>query len=132
MADKVVTRFAPSPTGYLHVGGARTALFNWLWAHQTGGTFILRIEDTDRKRNTPTAARQVMDDLIWLGITWPLLKQKKITEQRAVDIPFLAFALGRSAGGGAEFLDHQDHGESMDMRIPVSECKAFTRNREME
>ena len=66
----VVTRFAPSPTGYLHVGGARTALFNWLWAKRAGGTFILRIEDTDQKRNTPTAAQQVMDDLRWLGIQW--------------------------------------------------------------
>ena len=70
MSENVVTRFAPSPTGYLHVGGARTALFNWLWARRTGGTFILRIEDTDQKRNTPTAARQVMDDLKWLGIQW--------------------------------------------------------------
>jgi len=69
---------------------------------------------------------------IWLGITWPLLRQKKITEQRAADIPFLAFALGRSAGGGAEYLDHQDHGESMDMRIPVMECRSFTRNRELD
>lgn len=70
MQAKVVTRFAPSPTGYLHVGGARTALFNWLWARRTGGTFILRIEDTDQRRNTPTAMRQVMDDLKWLGIQW--------------------------------------------------------------
>ena len=70
MPEKVVTRFAPSPTGYLHVGGARTALFNWLWARRTGGTFILRIEDTDQKRNTPTAMQQVMDDLKWLGIQW--------------------------------------------------------------
>ena len=70
MADKVVTRFAPSPTGYLHVGGARTALFNWLWARKNHGTFILRIEDTDQKRNTPTATAQVMQDLRWLGITW--------------------------------------------------------------
>jgi len=68
--EKVVTRFAPSPTGYLHVGGARTALFNWLWARRMGGTFILRIEDTDQKRNTPTAAKQVMADLRWLGIEW--------------------------------------------------------------
>lgn len=66
----VVTRFAPSPTGYLHVGGARTALFNWLWARRNNGVFILRIEDTDQKRNTPTATKQVMDDLRWLGITW--------------------------------------------------------------
>ncbi len=66
----VVTRFAPSPTGYLHIGGARTALFNWLLARKAGGKFLLRIEDTDQKRNTPTAARQVMDDLRWLGIEW--------------------------------------------------------------
>lgn len=66
----VVTRFAPSPTGYLHVGGARTALFNWLFAQRMDGTFILRIEDTDRKRNTPTAMQQVIDDLRWLGIEW--------------------------------------------------------------
>jgi len=66
----VVTRFAPSPTGYLHIGGARTALFNWLFAKRMGGTFILRIEDTDQKRNTPTAVQQVMEDLRWLGIEW--------------------------------------------------------------
>jgi len=70
MAEKVVTRFAPSPTGYLHVGGARTALFNWLWARHNGGVFILRIEDTDQKRNTPTAMQQVINDLRWLGIDW--------------------------------------------------------------
>ncbi|MFC1782167.1 glutamate--tRNA ligase [Planctomycetota bacterium] len=66
----VVTRFAPSPTGYLHVGGARTALFCWLMARRHKGKFILRIEDTDQKRNTPTAARQVIDDLRWLGLDW--------------------------------------------------------------
>ena len=66
----VVTRFAPSPTGYLHVGGARTAVFNWLFARRMGGKFILRIEDTDIKRNTPTATQQVIDDLHWLGIEW--------------------------------------------------------------
>ena len=66
----VITRFAPSPTGYLHIGGARTALFNWLWAKKTGGRFILRIEDTDLKRNTPTAMQQVINDLRWLGLNW--------------------------------------------------------------
>ncbi len=70
MPAKVVTRFAPSPTGYLHVGGARSALFSWLWAKHTGGKFILRIEDTDLKRNTPTATQQVIYDLRWLGIEW--------------------------------------------------------------
>jgi glutamyl-tRNA synthetase len=66
----IVTRFAPSPTGYLHVGGARTALFNWLMARKAGGKFLLRIEDTDIKRNTATAAEQVLKDLRWLGIDW--------------------------------------------------------------
>jgi glutamyl/glutaminyl-tRNA synthetase len=70
MSENVVTRFAPSPTGYLHIGGARTALFNWLLARKTGGKFILRIEDTDIKRNTPTATQQVLSDLRWLGINW--------------------------------------------------------------
>ncbi len=70
MPEQVVTRFAPSPTGYLHVDGARTAIFNWLWARRSGGKFILRIEDTDQKRNKPTATQQVMDDLRWLGIDW--------------------------------------------------------------
>ncbi len=70
MPQTVVTRFAPSPTGYLHVGGARTALFNWLYARRMGGRFLLRIEDTDVKRNTPTAMRQVISDLRWLGIEW--------------------------------------------------------------
>lgn len=65
-----VTRFAPSPTGYLHIGGARTALFDLIWAKNTGGKFILRMEDTDQSRNSPTAAKQVMDDLKWLGIDW--------------------------------------------------------------
>ncbi len=65
-----ITRFAPSPTGYLHIGGARTALFDLLWARKTGGSFILRIEDTDQSRNSLTAAKQVMDDLRWLGIQW--------------------------------------------------------------
>ncbi len=66
----VVTRFAPSPTGYLHIGGTRTALFCWLLARHSGGKMILRIEDTDQKRNTPSATQQVIDDLRWLGIDW--------------------------------------------------------------
>jgi glutamyl-tRNA synthetase len=63
-------RFAPSPTGYLHVGGARTALFNWLYARHTGGTHVLRIEDTDRERSTEEHTRVILDGLTWLGITW--------------------------------------------------------------
>jgi glutamyl-tRNA synthetase len=63
-------RFAPSPTGYLHVGGARTALFNWLYARNTGGTHVLRIEDTDRERSTEEHTRVILDGLRWLGISW--------------------------------------------------------------
>jgi glutamyl-tRNA synthetase len=64
----VVTRFAPSPTGYLHIGGARTALFNWLFARKHGGTYLLRIEDTDRARSTPEAIGAILDGLNWLGL----------------------------------------------------------------
>ena len=66
----VVTRFAPSPTGFLHIGGCRTALFNWLYARHHGGRFLLRIEDTDRKRSTPEAIAAILDGLRWLGLDW--------------------------------------------------------------
>lgn len=66
--QKIVTRFAPSPTGYLHVGGARTALFCWLYARGKGGQFLLRIEDTDQKRNTPEATQAILDGMAWLGL----------------------------------------------------------------
>jgi glutamyl-tRNA synthetase len=66
----VVTRFAPSPTGYLHIGGARTALFNWLYARHCGGKFLLRIEDTDRARSTQPAVEAILDGLSWLGVQW--------------------------------------------------------------
>lgn len=70
MTSPVRVRFAPSPTGYLHIGGARTALFNWLYAKHTGGTLVLRIEDTDRARNTAEAAQAIYDGLRWLGLDW--------------------------------------------------------------
>ena len=66
----VRVRFAPSPTGYLHIGGARTALFNWLYARHTGGTFVLRIEDTDEARNTQEAVNVILEGLRWLGMDW--------------------------------------------------------------
>lgn len=66
----VVTRFAPSPTGFLHIGGARTALFNWLYAKHTGGKFLLRIEDTDRERSTQAAVDALLDGLKWMGLEW--------------------------------------------------------------
>jgi len=70
MTDTVVTRFAPSPTGFLHIGGARTALFNWLYARARGGKMLLRIEDTDRERSTDAAISAILDGLDWLGIKW--------------------------------------------------------------
>src|SRR3954462_6936945 len=63
-------RFAPSPTGYLHIGGVRTALFNWLWARKTDGAFVLRIEDTDQERSTEASRQIILDSLNWLGIDW--------------------------------------------------------------
>ena len=68
--DQVRVRFAPSPTGYLHLGGARTALYNWLWAKKTHGVFILRIEDTDAERSTDESVQEILDGLTWLGLDW--------------------------------------------------------------
>ncbi len=68
MSGQIVTRFAPSPTGFLHIGGARTALFNWLYARGRGGKFLLRIEDTDRARSTPEATQAILDGMAWLGL----------------------------------------------------------------
>ena len=70
ISSTVVTRFAPSPTGYLHLGGARTALFSWLWARKNGGKFLLRIEDTDTDRTVDNADGAILDALRWLGLTW--------------------------------------------------------------
>src|ERR1700691_5765017 len=74
-------RFAPSPTGYLHVGGARTALFNWLFARHTGGTFILRIEDTDFERSSEEMVEGILDSMRWLGLNWdegPFFQSRRI------------------------------------------------------
>jgi glutamyl-tRNA synthetase len=70
MTEQIVTRFAPSPTGFLHIGGARTALFNWLYARGRGGKMLLRIEDTDRERSTDAAIAAILEGLQWLGVTW--------------------------------------------------------------
>ena len=70
MSSPIRVRFAPSPTGYLHVGGARTALFNWLFARHHGGVFVLRVEDTDAARNTAEAVQVIYEGLRWLGLDW--------------------------------------------------------------
>ena len=89
----VVTRFAPSPTGFLHIGGARTALFNWLFARHHGGRFVLRIEDTDRARSTEAAIQAILDGLGWLGIDsdeLPVFQSKRITRHAEVAHDLLA------------------------------------------
>ncbi len=87
MPQKIVTRFAPSPTGYLHIGGARTALFNWLYAKHTGGVMLLRIEDTDRERSTDAATAAILDGLKWLGLDWdgePVSQVSRVERHREV------------------------------------------------
>jgi glutamyl-tRNA synthetase len=86
MKQEVIVRFAPSPTGYLHIGGARTAIFNWLFAQKTGGKLILRIEDTDAQRSTEESIQGIVDGLKWLGITWdegPYFQSQYIKEHQA-------------------------------------------------
>ncbi|MDR3558474.1 MAG: glutamate--tRNA ligase family protein, partial [Candidatus Pacebacteria bacterium] len=77
-SNKVVTRFAPSPTGFLHIGSVRTALFAWLWAKKNRGTFILRIEDTDKEREVAGATKHILESLTWIGIDWDFGPDKKL------------------------------------------------------
>ncbi|MFG1332757.1 glutamate--tRNA ligase [Xanthobacter autotrophicus] len=91
--SQIVTRFAPSPTGFLHIGGARTALFNWLYARHTGGKMLLRIEDTDRQRSTKEAIAAIIEGLEWLGITWdgePIYQFARAERHRAAVEEMLA------------------------------------------
>jgi glutamyl-tRNA synthetase len=91
--NPTVLRFAPSPTGFLHIGGARTALFNWLYARHSGGVFRLRIEDTDRKRSTPEAIDAIMNGLTWLGLDWddePVFQYARADRHREIAEQLLA------------------------------------------
>src|SRR5882757_861278 len=93
MTDAIVTRFAPSPTGFLHIGGARTALFNWLYARGRGGKMLLRIEDTDRERSTTAAIDAILDGLAWLGLDWDgetIYQFSRVDRHRAVVEQLLA------------------------------------------
>ncbi|MGE0750904.1 MAG: glutamate--tRNA ligase [Variibacter sp.] len=93
MTEPIVTRFAPSPTGYLHIGGARTALFNWLYSRGRGGKMLLRIEDTDRERSTEAAIAAILDGLSWLGIDWdgePVHQYARAARHREVAEQLLA------------------------------------------
>jgi glutamyl-tRNA synthetase len=93
MSQPIITRFAPSPTGFLHIGGARTALFNWLYARSTGGKMLLRIEDTDRARSTVEAINAILEGLKWLGLEWdeePVFQFGRAERHRAVVDELLA------------------------------------------
>jgi len=84
---KIRTRFAPSPTGFLHIGGARTALFNWLYARHADGVFVLRIEDTDQQRSTDESTQAILDAMTWLGLDWdegPFFQAQRVDRHRAM------------------------------------------------
>ena len=105
---KPVLRFAPSPTGYLHIGGARTALFNWLYAKHTGGKFLLRIEDTDRERSTPEAVAAILNGLTWLGLDWdgePIFQFPRAPRHREVVDQMLAAGRAYRCYATAEELE---------------------------
>jgi len=92
-SSPIRVRFAPSPTGYLHVGGARTALFNWLYARKSGGTFLLRIEDTDKARSTDEHTKVILDGLTWLGLDWdeePIFQGARVKRHQEVADKLLA------------------------------------------
>ena len=108
MTETVVTRFAPSPTGFLHIGGARTALFNWLFARRHGGRMLLRIEDTDRERSTKAAIDAILDGLAWLGLEWDgeaIYQSTRVARHRAAVDELLAAGRAYRCYASAEELD---------------------------
>src|SRR5947207_705314 len=114
----VRVRFAPSPTGYLHVGGARTALFNWLFARRHDGVMILRIEDTDAERNKPELVQGIIDGLRWLGVDWdegPFYQSQRTDLYQAAgkkllagDAAFLCYCPAERYAGGDHAVEAQD------------------------
>src|ERR1700723_3576392 len=133
-AAPVRVRFAPSPTGYLHVGGARTALFNWLFARNQGGTLVLRIEDTDADRNRPELVDGILDSLRWLGLDWdegPFHQSERLAGYRAAAEKLLASGFAylcycapeKYAGGDAAEDDSDDAGKGRKRRITRCSCR---------
>ncbi len=115
MSD-IRVRFAPSPTGYLHIGGVRTALFNYLYARQQGGKFLLRIEDTDRQRSTPAFEKEILDSLKWLGLDWdedPVRQSRRLDRYREVVQELLSKGLAYESEGAVKF------------KIPKTEVKVY-------
>jgi len=116
MPDDVRVRIAPSPTGFLHLGTARTALHNWLFARHHGGKFILRIEDTDRERSTPEAVKVILDSLEWLGLVWdegPVFQSERAELYRKAADDLVAKGLARK-----DDLGHADKGEALVFDVP--------------
>jgi glutamyl-tRNA synthetase len=122
-------RFAPSPTGYLHIGGARTALFNWLYARRHGGTFVLRIEDTDQERSTPESVQAILNGLEWLGIDWdegpgketpyaPYFQMKKLARYSELAEQLIA--------QGKAYRDYTSEEETAKMRAAFAAAKGLT------
>jgi glutamyl-tRNA synthetase len=131
-ASGVRVRFAPSPTGYLHVGGARTALFNWLFARQQRGTMILRVEDTDAERNKPELVQGIVDGLTWLGVDWdegPFFQSQRIDLYReaakkclANGSAFLCYCAAEKYAGGDHAAD-AGAGETKVRRVARCSCR---------
>jgi glutamyl-tRNA synthetase len=129
-------RFAPSPTGYLHVGGARTALFNWLYARREGGTLILRIEDTDVERNRPELVDGILEGLRWLGVEWdegPYFQSKRLEMYRAAAEKLLASGLAfpcycrpTQYGGADAAVEEGEEGAEKKERAAPCPCRAMS------
>lgn len=121
MSDPVVTRFAPSPTGFLHIGGARTALFNWLYAKHFGGKMLLRIEDTDRERSTDAAITAILDGLTWLGLTWdgePIYQFARAERHREAALHLLAQGKAYKCFATQEELEEMREQARLEKRFP--------------
>ena len=129
-------RFAPSPTGYLHVGGARTALFNWLLARRTGGTFVLRIEDTDMERSSDAMVQGILDGMRWLGLTWdegpevggphaPYFQSQRLDRYRTVAAQLVASGHAYYDYRGAEARTRSDASASDDTALPTFGPKQY-------
>ena len=121
--NEIRVRFAPSPTGYLHIGGARTALFNWLFARKNGGKLVLRIEDTDTERLKEDSVSQILTSLKWLGLNWdegPEVGALGDGADKHVLIQGRGAAAARTAvqvpGGGGGFLIEAPHGAQLQQR----------------
>ena len=133
--SKPRVRFAPSPTGYLHVGGARTALFNWLFARHEGGTFILRIEDTDVERNRPDLVEGILQGLRWLGVEWdegPYFQSRRLEDYRAAAVTLLkngvafpCFCQGVQYAGADAVAEGEEENEKSTRSAPCP-CRDLT------